>query len=413
MKPYRLLEIIDRIIHAPQTLKRARYSEKHFTRDRKMPFTDVLHFFFDMNKTSLQTRLNQFFRGNTDTMMSEQAFSKARNHFDHSPFETMHRELVGEEYARNEDLLQTWNGYFVFAVDGTYYLLPKRKALHDAFGTRGEGGRCVSAGSSVLYDVLNNWPVDPILTHSAMNERNECMNHLNSLCRHLPHIAERSLILLDRGYPAIDLFKKFNAKGMKYLARCSKNYCKVTETAPMGDSTAELDKGLPVRIYKFVLDNGDTETLITNLFDVPCEEFPALYAMRWGIEGFYFKLKNIVSIEKFSGRTENAIRQDFWVSMVLMIAVAVFQRDADKMIEIRQKHKNNKHIYKAKTSDLVVNLRNHFIFSVFRQDPDCMDILQNIIELCAYSVSAVQPHRHSPRTFSQHSNPHDNLKSRL
>jgi len=412
MKPYSYLRTVDEVVYAPETLIKARKSEKDFTRKRTMPFTDVLKFSFDMEKTTVQTRLNKYFQRKKSEPMSQQAFSKARNNFDHSPFESMHRKLVKEEYA-NTDELRKWNGYIVFGIEGTYYLLPKRKELREVFGTRGQGANCVSGGSSVLYDILNDWPVDPILTHSSMNERGECKKHLDFLSAELPHVAQKSLILIDRGYPSIDLFREFDEKGIKFLARCAKNYCKATENAPMGDSTAELEKGYFVRAYKFTLDNGETETLVTNLFDEPCKEFETLYAMRWGIEGFYFSLKHIVSIEKFSGRTANAIRQDFWVSMVLMIGVAVFQRDADKMIEIKHKFKNNKHFYKARTSDLVINLKNNYIFSVLRQDGNCMELLQNIVEICAYSLTAVQPDRHFERVFCNSANRYDNLKSRL
>jgi len=411
MSPYRLLEIIHWIIHKPETLLNSRFSQKSFTRNRKMRFADVLCFFLDMSKTTLQTRLNMFF-GRKQISMSEQAFSKARNKFDHSPFETMHRALMREEYG-DIDTLNTWKGHIVLSVDGSYYLLPKRKELQDAFGTRGQGNRCVSAGTSVLYDVINGFPIDPILTHSNMSEREECRKHIEYLSSEMPHVAAKSLVLLDRGYPSTELFKHFDEKKIKFLARCAKNYSWATQAAPMGSSIVELSQGYQLRVLKILLENGEIETLITNLYDIPDEELVGLYAMRWGIEGFYNKLKNVVSIEKFTGRTENAIRQDFWVSMVLMVAVAVFQRDADKMAEIKRKGKGNKHVYKARTSDLVVNMRNNFIFSVFRNDANCMNRLDDLIELCAYSVSAVQPGRHFLRVFTNSSNRHDNRKSLL
>ena len=184
MKIFQAFRVLRCIIDDPLTLINSRFSEKHFTRNRKMPFCDVLRFFFDMKKTTLQTRLNDFFKG-TSKNMSEQAFSKARNLFDHSPFETMVRELVKEEYS-NPNHLPKWNGYHLLAVDGSYLQLPKNQKLKEAFGTRGNDD-CVSAGISVLYDLLTGWAIDPAITHSDMNERKECDKHIDYLSRELPH----------------------------------------------------------------------------------------------------------------------------------------------------------------------------------------------------------------------------------
>lgn len=414
MKINNLLETINAIIHAPETLIKARFLEKYFTRNRKMPFTDVLSFFFDMRKTSLQTRLNLFFKGRKQPMISQQAFSKTRSHFDHSPFETMMRALVEQEYMNENASLPTWNGYHVFADDGSYLQLPKTPELAEKFGVRGAGGHCVSAGISVLYDVLSGWPIDPVITHSDMNERRECEKHLAYLSSKLPDIAEKSLILLDRGYPSEGLFKAIESKGMKFLARCKSNFCKKTQEAPMGDSIVKLKGGLVVRVYKFSLASGEIETLLTNLFEIPAKELPELYAKRWEIETAYGRLKNIVCLENFSGKTENAIRQDFWASMVLMISVAVFDKEANEKIEKSQRPQFNKHAYKANTGDMVVTLRDEFVFSVLRKNKLLsMYKIKRIIAKLAYSKSPIRPQRSFPRHKDRHISFNLNLKSHL
>ena len=399
MKIKGLLQILHQIIHAPETLLTARLSERYFIRNRKMSFTEVLCFFFDMRKTSLQTRLNLFFDG--EPMISEQAFSKARSHFDYSPFETMVRAVVAKEYS-GDHVLPLWNGYHVFAVDGSYLWLPKNEELREAFGVRGGGDTCVCAGMSTLYDVLHGWPIDPILTHSDMNERTECVNHLDYLCGALPHIAQKSLILLDRGYPSKELFQELESRKFHYVARCARNYGKKIVNAPMGDSLVQWG-GQRLRVIKFLLSSGELETLVTNLFDVPFEQFPALYAMRWGIEGAYNQLKNVVCLENFSGRTENAVRQDFWASMVLMISVAVFQAEANEKVQAEQKRKKNKHIYKVRTSTTAVTLRDQFVFQVLRKNKLlALRQIPKIIAALAYSLSPVRPDRSFPRRMNSH-----------
>jgi len=80
--------------------------------------------------------------------------------------------------------------------------LLRTDALREEFGVRG-GGNQPSAGVSVLYDVLNNWALDPIITRTDMSERNECEKHIKFLSEQLPHIAAKSILTIDRGYPSL------------------------------------------------------------------------------------------------------------------------------------------------------------------------------------------------------------------
>jgi hypothetical protein len=44
---------------------------------------------------------------------------------------------------------------------------------------------------------------------------------------------------------------------------------------------------------------------------IPREEFGTLYALRWGEETYFDRLKNVMGIELFSGLSEESIHQDF------------------------------------------------------------------------------------------------------
>jgi len=162
------------------------------------------------------------------------------------------------------------------------------------------------------------------------------------------------------------------------------------------------------------LPSGEIETLLTNLFEISTEELPELYAKRWGIETAYGRLKNIVCLENFSGRTENAIMQDFWASIVLMISIAVFQKEANEKIGKEQCKKENKHQYQVAVGDLAVTLRDEFIFEVLRDNKLLsMARIEIIVATLAYSKSPIRP----KRQFSRHKNRdvsfNLNLKSHL
>jgi hypothetical protein len=274
------LYLMKAVIHDPKILEVSRQRENSFTRKRKMTFPSAVTFMLDMRKTTLQTRLNIFFDHNGEgEPMSQQAFSKLRNNFDHTPFVTMLKALVQKEYSGDYEL-PLWNGYHIFGVDGSFLQLPRNEEMYRGFGTHGQKEQCPCAGISVLFDVLHGWVLDPIITTAGMNERTECENHIEFLCRELPYIADKSIVLLDRGYPSQGLFKKLQDFGVKYAARCNSAFVSEVNNAPMGDSIVTLKNGIVVRIIKFVLPTGETETLATNLFDLHEAQFPNLYAMQ-------------------------------------------------------------------------------------------------------------------------------------
>jgi len=413
MVNFELLELLKTMTCCKETLNVARFSENSFTRNRDMSFPDALAFMLDMRKTTLQTRLNLYFehgKGGSEPI-SQQAFSKLRMKFDHSPFEAMVRELVKKEYSGQYEL-PLWNGYHVFAIDGSYLQLPRVDTLRNEYGVR--GGTCPSAGISVLYDVLHGWALDPIITQANMNERVECEKHIEFLCQKLAHITENSIILIDRGYPSLDLLKKLQGSGLKFLARCSSKFVSEINAAPKGDSIVTLKNDISVRVIKFELPSGEIETLVSNLFELQESLFPELYILRWGIESGYFRLKRELCVEKFSGKTPNSIRQDFWASMVLLNSVAVFQKQADEALHERQKTKSLKHASRARTSGLIVTLRDRFIFAALCGNPMFTpQEMERVINMMTREVSPVRPQRSFPRHFTPNLNVNHNLKSHL
>lgn len=416
MKCVEFIEELKKIMLDPQTMYYARYSEKDFTRKRKMPFSLLLAFFFDMQTSSLQTRLDLFathFCGK-ESAMTEQAFSKARSHFDHSPFETMLRRTAQLEYE-DTSTLGTWNDYFLFAVDGSFIQLPNTPQLRETFGVRGHEMSGAQAGVSILYDVVNGFVMNPILTDAKMDERAECEKHIDCLVNDFAHLSQKSILLLDRGYPSFHLLEKMSKAKVNYVMRCQKSFTPPVNSAPMGSSIVRVGKGkLPVRVCKFLLSSGEVETLLTNLFELDERLFPELYAKRWGIETAYAFMKNTLGFENFSGKTDNAIRQDFWATMVLMNAMTLFKRESDAMADTERNHKTNKHSYVTNSSSMVVTLKNQFIFAcLIPYRRIAAKQIDKAVRNLARFVLPVRPKRSFPRTRSSSGNANFNHKSHL
>jgi len=400
------LKMLKRIIHDTRTKVEARFNPQSFTRNRKLPFADIVCLLMDMQKTALQARLNHFFaKTGQEVSMTEQALSKARNQFDHSPFEKMLRSVVAEEYSGNST--PKWKGYHLVAVDGSSAQVPDTAETREYFGALGRNGGHACVGLSILYDVENTWVLNPIFTVAAMDERGNLLKHISFLSDRFPHIAENALILLDRGYQSTKVFEALEQAGMKYICRCSRCFLSSVNKAPHGDSVIEQD-GRRLRVYKFLLKTGEEETLITNLFDADCSDFPELYAKRWGIETAYGTLKNKLCVESFSGKTVNTVLQDLWASMVLMNLVATLRDEANQAVKAARERKPNKHEYATNTGALIVSLRDEFIFCCLRKNSYLGSLrLNKLISMISRSVLPVRPGRTSPRP------PHNKEKKRF
>jgi hypothetical protein len=415
------LECLRKTAYLPETLTESRTNPKAFTRKRSMSFADSLCFQLDMRKTALQSRLNTFFESKGGDPISQQAFSKLRANYDHSPFVKMHRNAVKKEYDGDYET-KKWNGFHIFAVDGSTLQLPRTEEMRQEFGTRGRGHVCPCAGISVLFDVLHGWAVDAIFEQGNRSERTACVRHLEFLRDKLPNAASQSIVLLDRGYPSFDLFEKMKQKDLYFLARCSKASFSAVVNAPMGSSVVFIEnrkKGkepIKLRVFKFALPSGEIEILASNLFDLPEHLFPELYGQRWGIETAFHRLKRVLCVENFSGRTPNSVRQDFWASVVLLNAVATFQNDADAQVSERQNSKHIKHFSRARTSHIVVTLRDRFVFASLCADPlTPTKDFDGIIREMARCISPIRPGRSFPRVAhpTLHKDFNLNLKSHL
>ena len=120
-----------------------------------------------------------------------------------------------------------------------------------------------------------------------------------------------------------------------------------------------------LRLVVVELSTGEKEVLATNLIDrsvFDLDSLKELYHLRWGVEEGYKMLKQVSLVEYFTGKTVQAIRQDFYarifmVNMASMIASQGLQEQKQKK-EKKNKHriKPNKTQVLAKTKDFLVDI---------------------------------------------------------
>lgn len=196
-------------------------------------------------------------------------------------------------YSQTSDL-RTWNSFHIYAVDGSTIQVPESKENYEVFGGNPNKTEKVSplASVSVLYDVINDILVDVSLHSYRHSERESAKSHMDFL----PGFPN-SIVLFDRGYPSEDMFRYLNSKGILFLMRVPKSFKKVIseqEDALFTYPASHDKEPLTLRSIHFSLEDGTTEYLITNLTSeqMPVENFPDLYQLRWGVESKYRELKN-------------------------------------------------------------------------------------------------------------------------
>jgi len=364
-----------------------------------MPLPHMLCFMLNQLKQSTQTALDHFFDLlGKDVHMSQQSFSEARQKLRWEGC----RELLdfNVSYVYSEGY-STWHGYRVWAMDGSKMQLPSDPKLVAEFGTAGRGGSAATAQSSCLYDVLNDFIADALLEPMQTDERSLALRHLHHL-RGMDSFA-KELVILDRGYPSAALFKAFQEAGVRFLMRVRKKFSLDIDRMPLGDRQYVLTgngEAISVRVIKFLLPSGEIETLITDLFDkrMSVSGFKALYFKRWPVETKFGELKHRLEIENFSGRTKEAILQDFYISAFLSNMITVAANETQPIIDSLQADSGNKYEYKVNRSHAVGVFKDRFIRMLIEPNKrKAKREYERIIHLLTYHLTPIRPDRSVPR----------------
>ena len=279
------------------------------------------------------------------------------------------------------------------------------------FGPNADSPRSLAMGS-MLYDVLNQITIDARLAPYASSERDLLMQHLDK-------VKPGDLLLLDRGYPCFWLLFLLKARGIRFCVRlkedwwlqvkdfteCDEKERIVTFTLPkkdrkkLADFPHMLDTTIICRLIKIELSDGSKEILCTSLIDSKKylhEEFDKLYHYRWNEEEAYKLLKNRAELENFSGKTANAIKQDFHAKVFLMTLCAAYAHPIeDRVVEEYKADQNRKFDQKinrtnalSMTQDILIGafLRNQFEKAIEAFD-----------KVVAETREIIRPGRRTPR----------------
>jgi hypothetical protein len=389
-----VMTAIKNLVNDPAFKAKHRISESAFTRERHLSFVRVTGLILQKSLKSLQLMLNEFFGKLQQTLhlpletVTASAWTQARQKLKYTAFCALTTQALVATYYQTPTY-RTWRGWRVLAVDGSKIRLPDTPAMRREFGTMafsnqhpGVQGEYPYGLSVVYYDVLNQIPFASTLAHSTAYEVEVAMALR-------PPLRPTDLVLCDRGFPSYRFFATLLAANTHVVGRCSRmSFAEarslfaddapvsrvVTLRPPPGQKASLLALGLPldirIRFVRVVLDSGEVEVLGTSLLDdatLPSEWFKELYGLRWGVETFYDRVKNRLNLEHFSGKTVEAVKQDFYATLFISGLESILIHDAQQHLG----HKTPKNQYPQQVNKMVSfnTIKNHVI-DLFLSDLD-------------------------------------------
>jgi len=341
-------------------------SPKDFSRDRVFTFETVFFLIANLPRLSLSVEIEQGLARINELLGKElegtkSGFCKARKKIKPELFEEINKELLGMFYgdcsgSGAELGVKRWKGFQLRAIDGSILDLIDTADNREKFGVQtNQHGGTVQARMMIGYDVLNN-----LITHSYIGSLS--IGEGNVVKNWISQMGKDELNIYDRLYPGVCLQYLHDHYGVSYVMRCKlghnneikdfvasgkkeKTVCwklnsdAVKQLKEMGIGL-DGNTGIKVRMLRIELDDGEVEVLITNLLDnkkYPHKLFKELYFKRWGVEVEIGFLKNTLQIEIMSGKSIQAICQDFHASIFRANVQALIEMDCDRPLKVINK----------------------------------------------------------------------------
>lgn len=309
------------------------FQERHkkvgsFTRNRKLTFQTVVSMILRMVKTSIQIACNWLGTFMKTDPVSKQAFSQARHRLRHTAFQETHADGLRVIYslAPKEGL---WKGYRLIGADGSTLRLPESEELAQEFGrwkTRENVAESppmarISEYTDMTTKLILSGRIAPCKT-SEEELAKEQLYEVVLLMR--KYGQKKMLFVYDRGYPSREFIQQHLDLGVDFLFRIPKNFnreIKKIYESQESESFLFAEEWPMLRVIQFDLSSGEREILLTSLTDYNQfseEDLSSVYHGRWSsMEEGYKRQKITMQMENFSGKTVEAIKQEYWATLTV------------------------------------------------------------------------------------------------
>lgn len=363
----KIIHEIKNLLSSPECLETYR-SPGHFVRKRLLSFYQVVIYLLYSSKASMFSNIASILADLPDLEfpnVTKQAVSKARQFVNPTLFQDLFNLSVDLFYKLLPER-KTWNGYHLFAIDGSKIELPNSKSNFETFGEMfgypDPSRRFTQALSSIVYDVLEDHIVHASIHRFLASERAAALDHLKNLEK--LDIYEDSVVIFDRGYYSSELFRYCADHGhlcvmrLKNNLKISRNCHGDLETILPGNPRQDISD-TKIRVIEVTLDDGSKEYLATNIFDksITADKFRELYFYRWPVESKYMELKCRLKLEEFNGATCTAMVQEFFINVLLSNLCSLIKNDVDEEIDENRKL-SNKHKYQANRTFIICQMKS-------------------------------------------------------
>lgn len=344
-----LNNIIDEMATNPSLF--AMNPNKDFTRKRDIDFKTLINIILSMAGNSINKELYDYFKSGHKIPTSS-AFVQQRGKLLPSAFEYLFHEFNNIGFHN-----KTYNGYYLYACDGTDVNIARnpQSETYISFGEKGYNQFHVNA----MYDVLNKVYVDAIVQpRPQIKEARACCDMVD---RTKP--LGKTIILCDRGYESFNLFEHINRKkDVNYLIRTKNAGIKEIANLPLeeldttiniqlrtpstnedkkafaegkakcfsGKSKNGKDKkmiswdyespyNMKIHVVRFKISDDNYETIATNLnrFEFPIDKIKELYGLRWNIETSFRELKYTIGLINFHAKREDFVLQEIFAGLIM------------------------------------------------------------------------------------------------
>lgn len=322
-------------------------TECDFTRNRKLPFPDVIMIILSMAGCPIREELLDYFDYDINTATSS-AFVQARSKVLPDAFEQL-LHLFNNAYPCTE----TYKGYRLIAVDGTDLNIPydpqDRTTLH-----KNQHKACSLYHINAAYDILNNRYVDLIVQGNTNNYEQKAMW---TMAERFPE--KKTIFIADRNYPTWNNMEHVIRSGKYFLIRTKDihSFNSLLRKFGLPDSEFDMDihttlttnltmslkypdkfrflstsstfdffdaenpfYDVSYRVVRFKLDGTDDyECIITNLSrnEFSIEDIKYLYGLRWQEEISFRHLKYSADLSAVHARKRSSILQEIWARAIL------------------------------------------------------------------------------------------------
>lgn len=332
-------------------------SDRHFTRNRKLPFETVIKTVIGMESKSLTNELINIFDSNPN-LPSASAFVQQRSKIKPEAFKTVFDSFTSK-ITKNVS-----TDFRILAVDGSDIQIATNPKDLSSYHPGVNGQKPYNLlHLNALYDLENHIYTDAVIQgrmdwneHSALQEMVDASNISKALViadrgyesyNNMAHIQEKGwcfLIRIKDGISGIknglelpdsdefdiDISLKLSrkqTKEMKELYIKEKNHYKfIPHSTPFDYLDTKLRKYEPIQFYelhfrivRFKISDDSYETILTNLSSTEYrpDKLKALYAARWGIETSFRDLKYTVGLLDFHSKKVMCIQQEIYAHLIM------------------------------------------------------------------------------------------------